>query len=199
MLKGNKRLAMKELQIILLLLILSFYGCNTKKTSNDNQNKLKSDAIAKTKNSTCLAHDHEAYAKLSIKELNEINRSLSATCRENFRSWSYKEPERWKYLSDKFADEVILANPEVCSKKEEIANVFFKHLSQRSAIYFSDAKNKQELMGKSSTEFNYNLSFVIGIEGYQKWQSLSTKEYKKFTQLRDSLLNVIHYSNPKNS
>ena len=128
-----------------------------------------------------------ALFKLPLVELEAINRNLSKQVSENFRSWSYNEPERWEYLSNKFAEEVIRSCPDATSKMEEVAQVFLTHLSQRASIYKGNAIDKQAMMGHSASEFKYNLSFLIGIEGYQKWQSLSMNELQKFNLKRDSL------------
>jgi len=178
---------MKINQIILFVIIMSLCGCNNKARQTEKQGG----HLNHTHDSNCTGHMDEALAKLPLPELVAINRNLSAQLRENFRSWSYKEPERWEFLADKFAEELIRTCPDAVSKKESIAQVFFTHLKQRDGIYNSDSKNKKNLMGRSSAEFKYNLSFLIGVEGYQKWQSISKDEIQKFKQLSDSLQRVI--------
>lgn len=184
---------------VTIAVILFVGGCSSSGTQKDNSTKedLTSASQTSVRNSSAHNHDHQKLDELSIDQLNAINRSLTATARENFRSWNYIEPERWEYLSDKFAEEVVLSCPDASSQKKEITTTFFNYLTQRSKIYSSDAKDKQELMGRSSAEFKYNLSFLIGIEGYQKWQSQSKTELQKFSQLADSLREVIACTSTK--
>lgn len=183
--------------IVLIAIIISFGSCNTKNAQKDKQSESSSSTTTHIHDSNCTGK-HQSFTNFPIEELNVINRKLTAMTRENFRSWNYNEPERWKYLSEKFADEVIRSYPDASSKKEDISKVFFAYLNQRSSIYFSDEKNKQDLMGKSSAEFKFNLSFLIGIEGYQKWQVFSKNELLRFNQITDSLRKVIDYSYAKN-
>lgn len=188
---------MLKKHIILIAVILFVSGCNSSSTQKDKYTEGAPTSVSQTSGRNPLVHDHLKLDELSVDQLNAINRSLSATARENFRSWNYIEPERWEYLSDKFAEEVVLSCPDASSKKKEIATTFLSYLTQRAKIYSSDAKDKQELMGRSSAEFKYNLSFLIGIEGYQKWQSQSKTELQKFSQLADSLREVIACTSTK--
>lgn len=184
---------------ILIAVILFVVGCNSSCTQKENRTKedLTTDSQLAGSNSLAHNHNHQKLDELSIEQLNNLNRNLTAIAREDFRSWNYNEPERWEYLSDKFANEVIESCPDASSQKMEIAATLFKHLNQRSQIYFSDSKNKQELLGRSSSEFKYNLSFLIGIEGYQKWQTQSKIKLQKFNQLADSIREVIAYTSTK--
>ncbi len=184
---------MKINKIILFVIIISVVGCNNKAKRTEKH----CEHLNHIHNSGAPRQINQTLAKLPLPELEAINRNLSAQVRENFRSWSYNEPDRWSYLADKFADEIINFCPEASTKKEKIAEVFLTHLNQRADIYNSNAANKQALMGQSATEFKYNLSFLIGIEGYQKWQSFSKNEFQKFNLKRDSLHKVITYSYSK--
>jgi hypothetical protein len=143
------------------------------------------------------AKPQAAMGNLTREELMAINRNLSVQVRENFRSWNYKQPERWKYLAGKFADEVVRLSPDAASNREKIAELFLNHLKQRTDIMNSDSKNKQQLMGQSVTELNYNLTFLIGIEGFNKWLALSKNELQKFKSNRDSLNEIVSYAHNK--
>lgn len=167
---------MKIYLFILFVIIISISGCKNKPELTVKQNGMN--ATEKI---------NQALATIPLSELEAINRNLSKQISENFRSWSYNEPERWEYLSNKFAEEVIRSCLDATSKKEKIAQVFFTHITQRASIYKGNAIDKQALMGHSASEFKYNLSFLIGIEGYQNWQSLSKNEFQKFNLKRDSL------------
>ncbi|MDP2887583.1 MAG: hypothetical protein Q8P34_01290 [Bacteroidota bacterium] len=167
---------MKTYLFILFVIIISICGCNNKPEQTVKQNGTNASKKINPEN-----------AAIPLSELEAINRNLSKQVSENFRSWSYNEPERWEYLSNKFAEEVILSCPDATLNKEKIAQVFLTHLTQRAGIYKGNAIDKQAMMGHSASEFKYNLSFLIGIEGYQNWQSLSKNEFQKFNLKRDSL------------
>lgn len=185
---------MEKKQIIGILFILILWGCNTKKSEKEKQKEMNLPEMSISHDSTSLGYNLQDMANLTKQELIAIIKSLSAQLREDFRSWSYNEPERWKYLADKFADEVIRSCPDALSKKEQIAEIFLNHLNQRAHIINSKSLKKKSLMGTSSAELKYNLSFLIGIEGYQKWQSLTIDELQKYKMKRDSLNKVISYS-----
>lgn len=165
--------------IVLIVIILTLCGCNTKK--------------AATNNSAIAGQNPKALANMTKEELMAINRDLSQQVRDNFRSWSYREPEKWKYLAGKFAEEVILSNPTALPNKEKIVDAFLNHLTQRAEIMKSDSKNKQQLMSRSSAEFNYNMIFLIGMEENNKWQSQVKTEFQKYRTVRDSLTKVVYY------
>lgn len=188
---------MEKKQIIGILFILILWGCNTKKSEKEKQNEMNLPKMSISHDSTSSGHNLQVMANLTKQELMSINKNLSTQLREDFRSWSYNEPERWKYLADKFADEVIRSCPDALSKKEQIAEIFLNHLNQRAHIINSKSLKKKSQMGTSSTEFKYNLSFLIGIEGYQKWQLLTKNERQKYKAKTDSLNQVISYSNNK--
>jgi len=166
---------MIQKQIILIVILLMLWGYTTNKP----------------------AKPQDTLANLTREELMAVNRNLSAQVRENFRSWSYKKPERWKYLAGKFADEVVLSSPGTVSEREKIAEIFLNHLKQRADIINSDTKDKQAPIGRSCAEFKYNLIFLIGIEGYNKWQSLNKIELQKYHMKRDSLNVAFSYARNK--
>lgn len=181
---------MKTNQIILFVIIISLSGCNKKAGYTENQCDNR------------MPHSHDVsvngtqnnnLAKMSVKQLLVANRKIAAKMRENYRSWRYDEPDRWKYLAGKFADEVIHACPDAYSKREEVAEVYLNLLNQQAAIFKSDAKNKNVLMGNSSAEFIYELKFLIGVEEWLKWETLSKLESQKFKFKSDSITLIISY------
>ena len=141
----------------------------------------------------------KALADLTMDELHELNIELSKKVRNDFRSWNFNEPERWEYLSQKFVDEVVGINPDLPLDKQTIAEIFVTYLKQRSDVYFSDSKNKKVLAGKASSEFKYNLSYEIGIEGYNKWQKVTLAKFEEYRQLKDSLKNILIAQNQNNN
>ena len=143
-----------------------------------------------SENGVC-PEDNKSLEKMTLDELTVVNRNISARFRNNYRSWNYDEPDRWPSLADNFADCVICSCPEVSSKKKEIAQVFLEHLKKRTETYYSNAKNRQALIGQSDTEFKYNMSFLIGVEGYQKWKLDSRTQDVIVNQMFDSLKVII--------
>ncbi|MDP3445869.1 MAG: hypothetical protein Q8T08_23665 [Ignavibacteria bacterium] len=181
---------MKTYQLILFTIIISLSGCNNKTVNTEKQGD---NHVPIAHNATEIEARNNELAKMSVQQLLVVNRKITAEVRENYRSWSYNEPVRWKYLADKFSEEVIYACPESSSKKEEVANLYLDHLNQRASIYKSDAENKQALMGNLITGFVYELKFLIGVEGFQTWETLSKLEIQKFRFKRDSLSQIISY------
>jgi hypothetical protein len=184
---------MKNLIMIAIAIVVC--SCQAKDEKKDKQNRTGQAVGAHNHaNST---HGHEALAGLPLNELLEVNRDISARLREDFRSWSYNEPDRWPYLADKFVGEVVRSCPDASANKEKIAGVYLTYLQKRAVVYHSNEKNKQALMGQLSADFKYNLSFLIGIEGYQKWEVASKNQIARFNQMRDSLNTVIAFSDKK--
>lgn len=181
---------MRIYQFILFTIIISLIGCNKKNASPVKHiDELDSRTHIYNINENC-SENNDLNHK-SAQQLLAINRRITTEVRENYRSWSYDEPDRWKYLADKFSEEVICAYPESWSKQKEVANLYLSHLKQRASIYKSDSKNKQALMGNSVTEFIYELKFLIGVEGFQKWETLSKLEIQNYKNKRDSLTHII--------
>ena len=146
-------------------------------------------------------HMHEnspsSLEDMTLEELLLLNRNLSNRLRNDYRFWSSSEPDRWPTLADNFADNVICSCPEASTQKKEIAQFYLTYLEKRTKVVNSEVKNKQALMSQLSTEFRYNLSFLIGIEGYQKWESESKPQTAGFSQMRDSLYAIIALSDKK--
>jgi len=184
---------MGQKQIIVIIIFMILLGCNTNKPVK-NQSAKRSNSEAITVVGVSNAKSQNTMANMAHEELMAIDRNLSAQVRNNFRSWNLKQPERWKYLADKFADEMILSSPDVAADREKISDAFLNHLKQRADIMNSDLKNKQQLIGRSIIELNYNLSFLIGIERFNKWLALSKTELQKFKLKRDSLNEIKSYA-----
>jgi hypothetical protein len=181
--------------LILIVIILSICSCHATDEKKDKQNTPKQPAGAHSQVDHTL--NHQSLAELSLNELSAINRNISIRMRENFRSWKYKEPDRWPYLADKFIDEVVNSVPVASADRQKIAEVYLSYLKKRAVIINSNEKNKKALMGRAGIEFKYNLSAVIGIEGYQKWKSASKNQIMSYNQMKDSLNAVIAFASKK--
>lgn len=179
---------MKTYHIILFTIILSLSGCNNKSGNTEKQSE---DPNPIEHNATENEAKKNDLANMSVKQLLVLNRKITAEVRDNYRSWSFNEPDRWKHLADKFSEEVICACPESSPKREKVANLYLNHLNQRASIFNSEVENKQALMGNLVTEFIYDLKFLIGVEGFQKWETLSKLEIQKFQYKRDFLSQII--------
>lgn len=181
--------------LILIVIVVLVCSCHAKKGKNEKDAELNQIMVATghnhSQNHGVSNDNNKSLESLSINELLVVNRNISARMRNDYRSWSYNEPDRWSSLAENFSNDVICSCPEASAKKKEIAQSFLNYLNKRAKIYNSDAKNKGELTGQSNLEFKYNLTFLVGVEGYQKWESDSKSQGARFNQMRDSLNAVI--------
>lgn len=172
------------LHFLMALLLLNM-GCSNRKLMNENrQGNSQPDVVHN------LLNEPTSQVK-AIKQLkNEralLRERLTKEIREDYHSWTYTEPERWPYLSEKFADEVIQAYPEAAAHRDEMMKIFRNYLKRRKEAYYADPKKKLQMMSACNGEFKYNLSFLITPAGYEKWQELTKVNYQRFSSKRDSL------------
>lgn len=128
-----------------------------------------------------------SFEDLSWEEILNTNRRLSSSIRENFRWWNTNEPERWGYLSQKFANEVIAANPHAKLIRKNIEPIFVKHLEQQAIAEKADDKDINNLKMKANNEFRFNLIYEIGMIEFNNWQKMTKVNLEHFKQLQDSL------------
>jgi hypothetical protein len=184
--------------VIVAALVCSCYSKSEKVEEQATPNQITAVPVHNQayENEVC-PDDNKSLEKMSLDELIVVNRNISARFRKDYRSWSYDEPDRWPSLADKFADCIICSCPEVSSKKKEIAQFYLDYLKKRAETYYSNAENKQALIGQLSIEFKYNLTFLLGVEGFQKWKLDSKPQDVIFNQMNDSLNVIIDFMREK--
>lgn len=184
--------------LILVLTIALVCSCKTK---DKNSNVPHREAIPSVSHEHH-AHDHGhaylALSELSFNELVEFNRNISARWSEDFRSWSAGQPERWPHLANRFADEIIYICPEAGNNREKLAKLYLQNIERRAVILQSTTTDKQLQMNRLNMDFIYNLKYLTGIEGYQKWEVASKRQASQFNQMKDSLDAIICLIGQKN-
>ena len=185
--------------IFFIAIVLLVCGCNAKQGKDVNENAT-SQSRQGHNHEEC-ADDCQELANLPPNELRAMNRNISKRMREDYRSWSARQPERWPGLAGKFADEAIRSCPGALGEREKLEQLYLQNLGKRVAITQSDAKDKKLQMNRLNMEFIYNLKLTLGIEGYQKWEVQNKAGLVRYNQMRDSIHTIIAFSKkitPKN-
>lgn len=186
----------KLILIIGAILIMALFIITKKMASEVKElSDSKSDSTIHKCGNNCI-HSN-TIESLSQNELHNLKLDLARRYNNDFRSWNYNKPDRWEYLSLNFADEIIWVNPEFASHKVEISKIFLNYINQRTKIINSESDNKNELAVRANAEFKYNLSLLIGIYGYDKWQIAAKYKIQNFNELKDSIINLIAFSEKK--